>query len=47
MAEAKIKSFKSAKDWRNWLEKNQDIQEGIWLQVFNELGIESIKIMKL
>lgn len=45
MAEAKIKSFKSAKDWRNWLEKNQDIQEGIWLQVFKvDSGIESIKI---
>ena len=34
MAEAIIKSFKSQEAWRNWLDKNQDIQEGIWLQVF-------------
>lgn len=45
MAEAKIKSFKSAQAWRNWLNKNQDNQEGIWLQVFKvDSGIESIKI---
>lgn len=45
MAEAVIKSFKSQKAWRNWLEKNQELQEGIWLQVFKvSSGIESIKI---
>ncbi len=45
MEESKIKSFKSAKVWRNWLDKNQDNQEGIWLQVFKvNSGIESIKI---
>lgn len=45
MAEAKIKSFKSKKVWRTWLEKNQDLQEGIWLQVYKvDSGVESIKI---
>lgn len=45
MAEAIIKSFKSQEAWRNWLDKNQDMQEGIWLQVFKvNSGIESIKI---
>ncbi|SKB82460.1 Uncharacterized conserved protein YdeI, YjbR/CyaY-like superfamily, DUF1801 family [Sphingobacterium nematocida] len=45
MAEAIIKSFKSQESWRNWLDKNQDMQEGIWLQVFKvNSGIESIKI---
>jgi len=45
MAEAKIKSFKTSKAWRNWLDKNQDNEEGIWLQVFKvDSGIESIKI---
>lgn len=45
MAEAIIKSFKSQEAWRNWLAKNQDMQEGIWLQVFKvNSGIESIKI---
>ena len=42
MAEAVIKSFKSKKSWRNWLDKNQDLQEGIWLQVFKvSSGVES------
>lgn len=45
MADAIIKSFKSQEAWRNWLAKNQDTQEGIWLQVFKvNSGIESIKI---
>ncbi|HRP91219.1 MAG TPA: YdeI/OmpD-associated family protein [Edaphocola sp.] len=45
MTEAVIKSFKSQKAWRHWLDKNQDIQEGIWLQVFKvNSGVESIKI---
>ena len=45
MAETKIKAFKNQKLWRSWLEKNQDLQEGIWLQVFKvDSGIESIKI---
>ncbi|TDQ78317.1 YdeI/OmpD-associated family protein [Sphingobacterium yanglingense] len=45
MAEAIIKSFKSQEAWRHWLAKNQDMQEGIWLQVFKvNSGIESIKI---
>ncbi len=45
MAETIIKPFKTAKDWRTWLGKNQDLQEGIWLQVFKvDSGIESIKI---
>ncbi len=43
--EASIKSFKSAKAWRTWLDKNQEQQEGIWMQVFKtDSGIESIKI---
>jgi len=45
MTEAKIKSFKNQKAWRTWLENNQELQEGIWLQVFKvDSGIESIKI---
>lgn len=45
MAETKIKAFKNQKLWRSWLETNQDLQEGIWLQVFKvDSGIESIKI---
>lgn len=45
MSEALIKSFKSAKVWRSWLEKNQEQYEGIWLRVFKiDSGIESVKI---
>lgn len=45
MAEAIIKSFKNQKAWRSWLEKNQELQEGIWLQVYKTgSGIESVTI---
>ena len=45
MTEVQIKPFKTAKEWRIWLEKNQEQQEGIWLQIFKvDSGIESIKI---
>ena len=45
MKDATIKPFKSAKVWRTWLDKNQELQEGIWMQVFKtNSGIESIKI---
>lgn len=43
--EAQIKAFKSAKAWRSWLEKNQEMQEGIWMQLYKTgSGITSIKI---
>lgn len=45
MADAVIKKFKSPKDWRNWLNKNQDFQEGIWLQVYKKhSGVKSVTI---
>lgn len=45
MTEAKIKSFKSYIAWRNWLEQNQELQEGIWLQVYKKhSGIETVSI---
>ncbi|MCC6816079.1 MAG: YdeI/OmpD-associated family protein [Saprospiraceae bacterium] len=45
MSEAKIKSFKSHIAWRNWLEKNQELQVGIWLQVYKKnAGIETVTI---
>lgn len=45
MTHTSIISFKTAKAWRNWLDKNQEQQEGIWLRVFKvDSGIESIKI---
>ena len=45
MKDATIKPFKSAKVWRTWLDKNQELHEGIWMQVFKtNSGIESIKI---
>ncbi len=45
MSETQIIPFKTTKAWRTWLEKNQEQQEGIWMQVFKtNSGIESIKI---
>jgi uncharacterized protein YdeI (YjbR/CyaY-like superfamily) len=45
MAETEIKKFKSQKDWRNWLVNNQDLQEGIWLQVYKKhSGVETVTI---
>ncbi len=45
MKVAIIKPFKTAKAWRTWLEKNQELQEGIWMQVYKtDSGIASIKI---
>ncbi len=47
MAATNIKSFKSKNTWRNWLDKNQDLPEGIWLQVFKvDSGIESVTIVQ-
>lgn len=45
MTEAIIKSFETAKDWRVWLEKNQELQQGVWMRVFKiDSGVKSIKI---
>ena len=47
MAATNIKSFKSKNTWRNWLDKNQALPEGIWLQVFKvDSGIESVTIVQ-
>jgi uncharacterized protein YdeI (YjbR/CyaY-like superfamily) len=43
MTDASIQSFKNKEKWREWLEENQDQQEGIWLQIFkNRSGIETV-----
>lgn len=45
MAESKIKSFKTQAAWRSWLQKNQGLQEGIWLQVYKKhSGIKTVTI---
>lgn len=45
MAEAVIQSFKNQKQWRAWLSKNQEQEEGIWLQVFKtDSGVETVTI---
>lgn len=31
-----IKSFKSTKQWKEWLEKNHSKSDGIWLQLFKK-----------
>lgn len=45
MKEIIIKAFETAESWRAWLEKNQEQQEGVWMQVFKtNSGVSSIKI---
>lgn len=45
MKTTQISSFTSQKAWRNWLEKNQEFQDGIWLQVYKKhAGIETVTI---
>lgn len=34
--EPKIRKFSSAKKWRDWLEKNHELAEGLWLQLYKK-----------
>lgn len=43
MTDTSIQSFRNTEKWREWLEENQNQQEGAWLQIFkNKSGIETI-----
>lgn len=43
MTDTSIQSFKNKEEWREWLEENQDQQEGVWLKIFkNKSGIETV-----
>jgi uncharacterized protein YdeI (YjbR/CyaY-like superfamily) len=42
--EPEVIAFQSRADWRNWLDKNHGLTEGIWLRFFKkDSGVKSIK----
>lgn len=43
VTDTSIHPFKNTEKWREWLEENQNQQEGAWLQIFkNKSGIETV-----
>lgn len=43
MTNTSIQPFNNSEKWREWLEENQNQQEGVWLQIFkSQSGIETV-----